>query len=60
MRREDQTRHAHASPVHGRHACHLRIDWLAKSLKDLQDIVHELKGTGVTLHATEQTVEVAL
>jgi DNA invertase Pin-like site-specific DNA recombinase len=32
-----------------------RIDRLARSLKDLQDIVHELKAKGVTLKATEQT-----
>ena len=31
-----------------------RIDRLARSLKDLQDIVHELKAKGVTLKATEQ------
>jgi DNA invertase Pin-like site-specific DNA recombinase len=34
-----------------------RIDRLARSLKDLQDIVHELKGRGVTLRATEQPVD---
>lgn len=34
-----------------------RIDRLARSLKDLQDIVHELKGKGVTLRATEQPVD---
>ena len=34
-----------------------RIDRLARSLKDLQDIVHELKGRGVTLKATEQPVD---
>jgi hypothetical protein len=31
-----------------------RIDRLARSLKDLQDIVHELKARGVALKATEQ------
>jgi DNA invertase Pin-like site-specific DNA recombinase len=31
-----------------------RIDRLARSMKDLQDIVHELKAKGVTLKATEQ------
>ena len=30
-----------------------RIDRLARSMKDLQDIVHELKAKGVTLRATE-------
>ena len=34
-----------------------RIDRLARSLKVLQDIVHELKGRGVTLRATEQPVD---
>jgi DNA invertase Pin-like site-specific DNA recombinase len=34
-----------------------RIDRLARSLKDLQDIVHELKGRGVALRATEQPVD---
>ena len=34
-----------------------RIDRLARSLKDLQDIVHELKSKGVTLKATEQPVD---
>ena len=36
-----------------------RIDRLARSLKDLQDIVHELKAKGVTLRATEQPVDTA-
>ncbi len=36
-----------------------RIDRLARSLKDLQDIVHELKSKGVTLKATEQPVDTA-
>lgn len=36
-----------------------RIDRLARSLKDLQDIVHELKGKGVALRATEQPVDTA-
>jgi len=36
-----------------------RIDRLARSLKDLQDIVHELKGRGVALRATEQPVDTA-
>ena len=31
-----------------------RIDRLARSVKDLQDIVHELKAKGVALRATEQ------
>jgi DNA invertase Pin-like site-specific DNA recombinase len=34
-----------------------RIDRLARSLKDLQDLVHELKGKGVTLRATDQPVD---
>jgi DNA invertase Pin-like site-specific DNA recombinase len=34
-----------------------RIDRLARSLKDLQDIVHELRQKGVTLRATEQPVD---
>ena len=34
-----------------------RIDRLARSLKDLQDIVHELKGRGVALKATEQPID---
>ena len=34
-----------------------RIDRLARSLKDLQDLVHELKGRGVALRATEQPVD---
>ena len=36
-----------------------RIDRLARSLKDLQDLVHELKAKGVTLRATEQPVDTA-
>src|SRR5438067_8419730 len=34
-----------------------RIDRLARSMKDLQDIVHELKTKGVALRATEQPVD---
>ena len=34
-----------------------RIDRLARSLKDLQDIVNELNGRSVTLRATEQPVD---
>jgi DNA invertase Pin-like site-specific DNA recombinase len=34
-----------------------RIDRLARSLKDLEDIVHELKARGVALKATEQPVD---
>ena len=34
-----------------------RIDRLARSLKDLQDIVHELQQKGVALRATEQPVD---
>ncbi len=31
-----------------------RIDCLARSMKDLQDIIHELEGRGVALRAAEQ------
>ena len=34
-----------------------RIDRLARSMKDLQDIVHELKAKGVSLKATEQPID---
>jgi DNA invertase Pin-like site-specific DNA recombinase len=34
-----------------------RIDRLARSMKDLQDIVYELKGRGVSLKATEQPID---
>src|SRR5215213_5668685 len=34
-----------------------RVDRLARSVKDLQDIVHELKAKGVALKATEQPVD---
>ena len=34
-----------------------RIDRLARSLRDLQNIVHELKEKGVTLKATEQPID---
>src|SRR5271170_1366382 len=34
-----------------------RIDRLARSLKDLQDIVHELKAKGIALRATEQPID---
>ena len=34
-----------------------RIDRLARSMKDLQDIVHELKQKGVSLKATEQAID---
>lgn len=34
-----------------------RIDRLARSLKDLQDIVQELKARGIALKATEQPVD---
>ena len=34
-----------------------RMDRLARSTKDLQDIVHELKGRGVVLRATVQPVD---
>lgn len=34
-----------------------RIDRLARSVKDLQDIVHELKGRGIALKAAEQPID---
>lgn len=34
-----------------------RIDRLARSMKDLQDIVHDLRHRGVALKATEQPVD---
>jgi DNA invertase Pin-like site-specific DNA recombinase len=34
-----------------------RIDRLARSVKDLQDIVHELRAKGVALRATEQPID---
>lgn len=34
-----------------------RVDRLARSIKDLQDIVHTLKEKGVTLKATEQPID---
>jgi DNA invertase Pin-like site-specific DNA recombinase len=34
-----------------------RIDRLARSVRDLQDIVHELKARKVTLKATEQPID---
>jgi DNA invertase Pin-like site-specific DNA recombinase len=34
-----------------------RIDRLARSIRDLQNIVHELKTRGVTLKATEQPID---
>ena len=34
-----------------------RIDRLARSMKDLQDIVHDLKNRGVALQATEQPID---
>src|SRR3954464_8579638 len=34
-----------------------RIDRLARSMKDLQDIVHELKTKDVALRATEQPID---
>ena len=36
-----------------------RVDRLARSIKDLQDIVHELRARGVTLKATEQPIDTA-
>ena len=34
-----------------------RVDRLARSVKDLQDIVHEMRSKGVTLRATEQPID---
>ena len=34
-----------------------RVDRLARSIRDLQDIVHELRERGVTLKATEQPMD---
>ena len=34
-----------------------RIDRLARSIRDLQNLVHELKQRGVTLSATEQPID---
>jgi DNA invertase Pin-like site-specific DNA recombinase len=34
-----------------------RIDRLARSMKDLQDIVHEIKAKGASLRATEQPID---
>jgi DNA invertase Pin-like site-specific DNA recombinase len=34
-----------------------RVDHLARSIKDLQDIVYTLKARGVTLKATEQPID---
>jgi len=36
-----------------------RIDRLARSVRDLQNIVHELTAKGVTLRATEQPIDTA-
>jgi DNA invertase Pin-like site-specific DNA recombinase len=34
-----------------------RIDRLARSIRDLQNIVHDLKARGITLRATEQPID---
>jgi DNA invertase Pin-like site-specific DNA recombinase len=34
-----------------------RVDRLARSIKDLQDIVHELRAAGVSLKVTEQPID---
>src|SRR5215468_2264062 len=34
-----------------------RIDRLARSLRDLQDIIHDLKARGIALKATEQPID---
>ncbi|GAA4249275.1 recombinase family protein [Azospirillum formosense] len=36
-----------------------RIDRLARSIRDLQDIVHELRVKGAVLKATEQPIDTA-
>ncbi|TWB09309.1 DNA invertase Pin-like site-specific DNA recombinase [Nitrospirillum amazonense] len=36
-----------------------RIDRLARSIKDLQDIIHELRAKGVAIKATEQPIDTA-
>ena len=36
-----------------------RIDRLARSIRDLQNIVHRLKGKGVSFQATEQGVDIS-
>jgi hypothetical protein len=53
-RAELQIRLGPGHPILGQNA-QLRGHWA--SLKDLQDIVHELKGRGVALKATEQPVD---
>ena len=45
-----------ASPSHSIEGTELAGDWLARSLKDLQDIVHELKERRMALRATEQPI----
>jgi DNA invertase Pin-like site-specific DNA recombinase len=37
--------------------CVTRIDRLARSMRDLQNLVHELKAMGVHLRATEQPID---
>jgi DNA invertase Pin-like site-specific DNA recombinase len=37
--------------------CVTRIDRLARSMKDLQDIVHDLRARGIELQCTEQPVD---
>lgn len=36
-----------------------RIDRLARSIRDLQNIVHDLRGRGIALRATEQPIDTA-
>ncbi len=50
-------RAASTSPRRSNIAAVTRIDRLARSMKDLQDIVHELKGRGIALKATEQPID---
>jgi hypothetical protein len=42
----------------GTRACASRIDRLARSVKDLQDIAHELKAKGIALKAIEHPVDI--
>jgi DNA invertase Pin-like site-specific DNA recombinase len=37
-----------------------RVDRLARSIRDLQNIVHDLKTRGIELKATEQPIDTAI
>ena len=56
-RRAERAAAAARLPARGDTLVVTRIDRLARSLKDLQDIVHELKAKGVALKATEQPID---